>query len=141
MMRRSGRWRALVRHEAGASVVEFALVAPFLTMLLVGIMTYGGYFWTAHSVQQLANDSARAAIAGLDAEERQEIAEATLAAGLAHHPFLDPDRAGVTVMEAAEGVAVSVTFDASESFIFLFDFIPMPPPVIDRQAAVRLGGY
>ncbi|MFC3077162.1 TadE/TadG family type IV pilus assembly protein [Phenylobacterium terrae] len=121
--------------------MEFALIAPFLTMLLVGIMTYGGYFWTAHSVQQLANDSARAAIAGLDAQERQEIAEATLAAGLAHHPFLDPDRAGVTVMEAAEGVAVSVTFDASESFIFLFDFIPMPPPIIDRQAAVRLGGY
>ena len=40
--------------------MEFAIVAPVLVMLVFGILMYGGYFLMAHSVQQLANDAARA---------------------------------------------------------------------------------
>ena len=62
---RSGRemskraWRNLWRSSAGSAVVEFAVVMPVFTVMVFGILQYGGYIWTAHSIQQLANDGAR----------------------------------------------------------------------------------
>ncbi|GAA3263164.1 hypothetical protein GCM10020258_28240 [Sphingomonas yabuuchiae] len=44
-----------------------------LTMLM-GIVSFGEYFLTAHLVQQAANDAARAALAGMSATERKGIA-------------------------------------------------------------------
>lgn len=132
-------WRA---DEGGGALVEFAIVAPVLCAALMGILFYGGYFWTAHSIQQLANDSARAAIAGLDADERQEIAESTLASELDSYPSLNPDAASVSVTDESEKVAVNVSYDASGSaFYALANVIPMPSSTITRQAVVRLGGY
>ena len=73
---------ALTTHErerftasrAASAAVEFAIVGPVLLLLMSGIFTYGGYFLTAHTVQQLANDAARASIAGLDDTERLALA-------------------------------------------------------------------
>ena len=56
--------RRLGRDRSGATAVEFAFLAPVLIFILMGITGYGGYFWISHSVQQLANDAARAAIPG-----------------------------------------------------------------------------
>jgi len=53
--------RRLRRDQSGATAVEFAFLAPVLILILMGITGYGGYFWMSHSVQQLANDAARAA--------------------------------------------------------------------------------
>ncbi|HSI16265.1 MAG TPA: TadE family protein, partial [Sphingomonas sp.] len=44
----------------GVAVVEMAIVLPVLLVILMGIVTYGSWFLTAHSVQQVANDAARA---------------------------------------------------------------------------------
>lgn len=128
--------------QAGSSAVEFALVAPMLLALLFGIVCYGGYYWAAHSVQQLANDSARAAIAGLNPGERDALAQASLTASLAHYPAISPERTSVTVDHGGDLLAVRVAFDASDSFFYVFgNLIPMPPSTITRKAAIRLGGY
>ncbi len=62
--------RRFGRDRSGATAVEFAFLAPVLMFMLMGIGGYGGYFWMSHSVQQLANDAARAAIPGTTATER-----------------------------------------------------------------------
>src|SRR3546814_12388487 len=62
------------RCELAAAVVEMALVLPRFLALAMGILVYGRYFMLAHSVQQAANDGARAAITGLDADDRRGIA-------------------------------------------------------------------
>ncbi|MEG2314200.1 TadE/TadG family type IV pilus assembly protein, partial [Brevundimonas sp.] len=54
----------------GSIAVEFALIAPILLFMMIGMIVYGGWFWLAHSVQSLAYESARASLGGLDAAER-----------------------------------------------------------------------
>jgi hypothetical protein len=78
------------RSAGGATAVEFAIVAPVLLMLLFGILVYGGYFLMSHSVQQLANDAARAAVGGMTDAERQQLAAGTLASELPTYGYLSP---------------------------------------------------
>ena len=52
------------RGERGASAVEFALVMPFLFLILFGIMNYGIFFADVMATQDGANQSARAGAIG-----------------------------------------------------------------------------
>ena len=49
----------LRRDERGASAVEFALVLPFLIMLLLGIIQYGSLFLVQTRMNDAARDTAR----------------------------------------------------------------------------------
>ena len=104
-------------------------------------MAYGGYFWMAHSVQQMANDSARAAVAGLDATERETLARSALDEGLSDNGF-DPTLTNLAVDQASDRLRIDVTYDASQSVFFTFQEIaPMPNSTIRRSASTRLAGY
>src|SRR3546814_9175157 len=61
--------QTLKTDRRGAVIVEMALVLPLLVTLLLGLVCYGQYFLIAHSVQQIANDAARATIGGLTRSE------------------------------------------------------------------------
>jgi Flp pilus assembly protein TadG len=137
------RWRSTVLEDAsGAAAIEFAIVGPLLFVLLLGILSYGGYFWTAHAVQQLANNGARAAIAGLDSTERRSLAEASMQEELAAYDTLRPEAASLTIDDEPDRLAVRISYDASSTpFFALSRLIPMPSSTIRRQAVVRLGGY
>ncbi len=138
----SMRWTRLRRDETGAVAIEFALVGPILIVLLIGIVCYGGYFWLAHAVQQVANDSARAAIAGLDDAERGSLAQSSLASGMADYPYLKISNAAVTVARKDQQLSINVVYDASSSpFWGMSGLVPMPSAKIERRAVVRLGGY
>lgn len=137
-----GLTRKLPRDERGAAAVEFAFVGPILIMLIMGILCYGGYFWIAHAVQQLANDSARAAIAGLDDAERRSLAQSSLSSGMSQYGYLEPANAAVTVAREDQELAIHVVYDASGSaFWGMSQLVPMPSSRIERRAVVRLGGY
>ena len=41
------RTRTLVRCESGTSLVEFAIVLPFLALLLIGLIDFGRYTYDA----------------------------------------------------------------------------------------------
>jgi len=135
-------FRKIANCRSGAAAVEFAFVGPVFILMLFGIMAYGGYFWSAHAVQQVANDAARAAVAGLDGAERESLAQAAVAAEIADYAYLDPAKASVTVNDLADRMTVAVSYDATESVFFtLRHIVPMPPPRIERQASVRHGGF
>jgi Flp pilus assembly protein TadG len=128
--------------QSGVAAVEFAIVAPLFLIVVAGVICYGGYFWMSHSVQQLANDSARAAIAGLDASERRAIAQQSVKDELGHYPLLQSGATDVVITDEADALAIKVSYDASNSPFYVFSsLIPMPSPSIGREAAVRLGGY
>ncbi|MFZ5617034.1 MAG: TadE family protein, partial [Pseudomonadota bacterium] len=65
-----GSPRIFIANRSGASAVEFAIVAPVLLAMLLGMLAYGIYLSADHSVRQLAADVARETIAGIDDEER-----------------------------------------------------------------------
>lgn len=127
--------------ERANAAVEFAIIGPVLLLLMLGIFTYGGYFLTAHTVQQLANDAARAAIAGLDDDERRLLAQEAAQAGLAGQSYMRGQVSRIDVTRAGATMAVRLTYDASEDVYWSFESIlPVPSPDISRTATIRLGG-
>lgn len=135
----------LIRNNSGTSAIEFALVAPVLIVLAMGILVYGLYFGTAHSVQQLAADAARASVAGLSDTERTSIVQTHIATNATSYPLLSPDKVTVEAgpLEAdADQFEVTVEYDASELPIFGLDrLVPVPSPTIRRTSTIRRGGY
>ena len=131
----------LQRARDGVAAVEFAIIAPLLAVLLMGIVAYGGYFWIAHTVQQLANDSARAAIAGLTDEEREALARAWVEREADDLAPLTRAQTLVRVGRTGAALTVAVDYDASGSvFWALSVLIPMPPETVSRAATIRVGG-
>jgi Flp pilus assembly protein TadG len=130
------------RDQSGVVAVEFAFLAPMLIFILMGITGYGGYFWMSHSVQQMANDAARAAIPGLNAAERATLAKAAVDKSAGDYAQLTPSMVSTLVIDANGRLTVRVSYDAAQSFAFVArGLAPMPSDQIRRQASVQLGGY
>ena len=130
------------RNQSGAAAVEFAFLAPMLIFIMMGITGYGGYFWMSHSVQQLANEAARAALPGETAAERASLAKASVTAGASDYAQLTASKVSTQVVDANGRFTVKVTYDATGSFAYAARGVtPMPSDQIQRQASVQLGGY
>ncbi|MFN3463776.1 MAG: TadE/TadG family type IV pilus assembly protein [Terricaulis sp.] len=128
--------------RSGGAAVEFAIVGPVLFLLMTGIFTYGGYFLTAHTIQQLANDAARASIAGLDDEERLTLARETMLAGIANQSFMRGELSRLELRREGATISLAVTYDASEDVYWAFQtLIPAPPSTISRNATILMGGF
>ena len=139
--RRSGR-PSFAHTRAGSAAVEFAIIGPMLLLILSGIFTYGGYFLTAHTVQQITNDAARAAIAGLDDDERAMLAREAAEAGLRGQAFMRGELSRLNVARSGAALSVAVTYDASDDMYWAFQpLLPVPSPNISRTATIRLGGF
>ena len=111
-------------------------------LLLCGIVVYGGYFMLSHSLQQLANDAARAALAGLSDGERRQLASTCLSNELPTYGFLDPRLVQMAYADQSQVMTVNIAYDASNSpFWALNGVIPMPSASIIRSASVQLGGF
>jgi len=144
---RSGRemskraWRNLWRSSAGSAVVEFAVVMPVFTVMVFGILQYGGYIWTAHSIQQLANDGARAALGGLTETERQQIAQSTVSSELTNYAPLSASLATTAETEQNQSLTVQVSYNTAGAWFWLVPIVPMPSATISRSATIVQGGY
>ncbi|MEO9324901.1 TadE family protein [Nocardioides sp. C4-1] len=66
-----GRRRRGQRSERGAAALEFALVMPFLLLLVFGIISYGMMLSLRQSMSQAATEGARAAAVTLNASQKQ----------------------------------------------------------------------
>lgn len=137
-------WSRFKADAAGTSAVEFAMLAPLFIVLLLGMVAYGIYFGASHSVQQIAADAARTAIAGLNQSERQTLVSDFIAHDVAGYPFVDPNKLTVSAQDsAADGsqFIVSVSYDARNLPIWnLFPQLPLPGTTIQRQSTIRVGG-
>ena len=136
--------RTFAASRSGTSAVEFALLSPVYFLLLFGMAAYGIYFGAAHSVQQLAADAARVAIAGLSREERRTLAADYVARNASTYAFVDGRRIGVVVDDNPGDptqFVVGVTYDARGLPIWnLFEGLPLPGTTIARRSTIRIGG-
>jgi Flp pilus assembly protein TadG len=137
-------WSRFRADTAATSAVEFAMLAPIFIVLLLGMVAYGIYFGASHSVQQIAADAARTAIAGLNQTERQALVTDFVTHDVAGYPFVDPTKLTISAQDsAADGsqFIVSVTYDARNLPIWnLFRNLPLPGTTIQRQSTIRVGG-
>ena len=136
--------RSLVRCPAGTSAVEFAIVSPLLIMLLFGMVAYGIYLGASHSIQQIAADAARTAVAGLNAGERVSLAENYIDRNAGTYPFVDPSKLTLDIRDNpadADEFIVAVRYDARDLPIWnLLPDLPMPGMTIRHSSTIRVGG-
>ncbi|WP_449328494.1 TadE/TadG family type IV pilus assembly protein [Sphingopyxis sp. 550A] len=128
----------LARSERAAAMVEMALVLPLFLALLMGILVYGQYFLLAHSVQQAANDGARAAIVGLDAADRSAIATRAVDRSMQAIAGFTPATRNVAVSETSDAVTVAVTYNVPATSLIRSSFVPSPGNVIRARATFEL---
>jgi Flp pilus assembly protein TadG len=140
----SASWSRFRADTAGTSAVEFAMLAPLFIPLLLGMVAYGIYFGASHSVQQIAADAARTAIAGLNQTERQALVTNFINHDVAGYPFVDPQKLTVDAKDSTvdgSQFVVSVSYNARDLPIWnLLDGLPMPSMTIHRQSTIRVGG-
>lgn len=60
-MRRVAAWRRVLARDEAAAMVEFAIIAPLLFMLVFGIIDYGRFFFDYNRLTNAAREGARAA--------------------------------------------------------------------------------
>ena len=136
--------RRFLTASGAVSAVEFAIVAPLFLVILLGIIVYGLYFGTALSVTQIAAESARASVAGLDDTERSDLARTRANQMIAANPLIDPDQVDIETSadDTIRTFIVTISYDASSLPIFGFSgLIPTPPPTIVRTSTIQRGGF
>lgn len=134
---------SLMRCRSGGSAVEFAIVAPILFLTLFSLVGYGIYLSAAHSVQQIAADAARTAIAGLNNTEREQLVRDYLSRSTMDHALLEKKNFTMQVKEDPKNpnqFTVSIDYDASHLPIFALYSYAMPDPHIRRFSTMRVGG-
>lgn len=140
-MRTPAAW---VRDNSGTSAVEFAILAPVFLLLLTGMLAYGIYFGAAHSLQQLAADAARTAIAGLNETERNTLVGAFLDGNAGDYMLIERNRLSFTIGDKPGDPSqyrVTLRYDASELPIWnLYPPLPLPSTEIAHSSTIRRGG-
>ncbi|KQM96996.1 pilus assembly protein TadE [Sphingobium sp. Leaf26] len=130
----------LLRHQAGSSLIEAAFALPVMILLLMGILGYGSWFMTAHSLQQAANDAARASVAGLTTTERRSLVDQSVVAARAAFPAPSAQTIGVTTGESSGYYRVTLRYDLTNAPLFAAIPVPLPASTLERSAVVRVAG-
>lgn len=134
--------RGFLRDKRAASAVEFALIAPFLLLLVAAIMAYGMIFATSLSLQQIAAETARATIGGLSDTERRSLALIKLAAIGDQYPMLDVSK---VTFDFDEGMGkelsrITLHYDMSQHPAYTFDkLLPLPKSPISYSLIITDG--
>lgn len=130
--------KALRRHEAGSSLIEAAFALPLLILLLMGILAYGSWFMTAHSLQQAANDAARASVAGLTSTERRTLVDQSVTAARAAFPVPGAQTISINTGETGGYYTVTLRYNLSNAPLFAAIPFPLPGGTLERSAVIRI---
>jgi hypothetical protein len=138
------RSKTLWRASDGGAAVEFAILAPVYLMMLAGMLAYGLYFGAAHSLQQLAADAARVAIAGLDWHERNYLVGRYLDLHAGEYMLIDRNFLSYEIGDDPNDVTqyrVLLRYDAVQLPIWnLYPPLPKPSRFLVHSATIREGG-
>lgn len=120
------------RREGAA--VEFAILAPALLALVAGGIFYSRWFTVASQTQNLASDGARAAVAGLDDDERRQIVDGLMTGAVVTVPLEKGSTRTWQVSRDGDLYSVSVTTVLPD--YDLAKLVPMPERNVTRAAVV-----
>lgn len=132
----------LLRRRDGASAIEFAILAPIFIAGVLTMVGYAIYLSASASVQQMTEEAARAAVAGLSAQERQALAENAVALSMKDRAFIDPKKVKVSVSgQDTDRYTIQVSYDAAQLPIWsLFTYALPATKSISRTSVMRVGG-
>jgi Flp pilus assembly protein TadG len=127
----------------GTAALEFAIISPIFILVLMTLVAYGIYLSAAHSVQQIAANAARTAVAGVTAAERTQLVNTYITTSTLNDPILQRSNFTVTVNPDptnANQFVVSLVYNAQNLPIWNLYSFAMPSKTITRTATIRMGG-
>lgn len=128
----------LLPHEGGSSLIEAAFALPLLIMLLMGILAYGSWFMTAHSLQQAANEAARASVAGLNTTERRSLVDQSVIAARTAFSAPAAQTINVSTLESSGYYTVTLRYNLANAPLYAAIPFPLPRSTLERSAVVRI---
>ena len=103
--------------ERGVGAVEFALIVPFLLLLIVGIIEMSNVYFMRSQLNEIARDTTRRlAVGALSQEEAQKFALKRLAETIAIRGKVD-----VSETETGDFVDVSISLSIPFADVLMFD--------------------
>lgn len=121
--------QGVIRDERGSVAIEFAFVAAVFLAILFAIISYGFQFATRIALSYAVTEGGRAAVAGLDAGQRETYAtDAINRALVAYSPLIDPAAATLDMEETedAQGNRLAIGIEYTDARFSLLPFIPAP---------------
>ena len=134
--RRPFGWlRACAIRRHGGSAVEFALVAPTLFAVVLGVLEFGIYAWYKHSLEFATEETARVVMTQTAVTE----AEVTAAIKTRVSAIASEDLAA-TVTQETIGPTTFVTMSVSYTYNFFLigNLIGLEPMLLKSQTRVPL---
>jgi len=137
--------RRLGRDRRGIAALEFALVAPILVLLMIGILVWGQFFIAANAVIVAAQQGARQSVGGLTTAERYSLATAAVSKITASYsPFLSSSSFTTSAAPATSNAALyTVTVTYNLASVVPTSLIPVPTstPSASVTVSISTGGY
>ncbi len=99
-----GKLRNLARDERGASIIEMALVAPFLATLVIGMIDISRGYSAKLQLEQVSQRTVEKAMQGMQGDDSTDIFE-TLKAEAAEVAQVDPSAVEVRYWLECNGVS------------------------------------
>lgn len=133
--RRTARSRAFARAREGAAAVEFALVAPSLFLILLGLFEFGIYAWNRHSLEYATEETARVVMTKMAVTDTQVAAEIK-----ARVSGIPADELEATVTQETVGTTTFVTMSVAYTYKFflLGALVGLEPMVFTSKTRVPL---
>ena len=136
------QWRTVLhelRHnQRGAAIIEAAFVLPMVITLLIGVVSFGQWFMIAHTMQQAADEAARAAVAGLNDTDRKAMVSQSVTASLNVASGVEKRLVSTTSQRSGDYYTVVVTYQTAQNKSLTMGIVPLPLEPIRRQATVKL---
>jgi Flp pilus assembly protein TadG len=126
-----GRLRGLWACRYGGMSLEFALIAPTLFLLFLGIFEFGRLMWVRNALQFAAEETGRYVIINPTASPTQ--ISAYLKGRI---PSVNPASISVTAPGQVVGGVNFITVTATHNFSFVADAIGIAPISLVGQARV-----
>lgn len=120
-----GRFRACRRDERGTALVEFALIAPLLFLLLFGIIDFGRALNYYNQVTQLAGQGARAAVVNRNPDGTAITSGTSLQQQLATQYVAQPELKSGIVVCIVGPVPTQVGQPVTVKVSYRFKFLPL----------------
>ncbi|RYP85680.1 pilus assembly protein [Nocardioides guangzhouensis] len=117
------------RDEDGSAVIEFALIFPIFAAIVMGIIQFGWYFFTAESTNTAAREVARRVVVG-DCWGGQDDLATDFAPQMTGSVGLSTAPSGLSV---GDNITVTVTSDAE-----LLSLIPGVPATVTRAYTAHM---
>ena len=133
--RMAARMLRFGRCRKGAAAVEFALVAPTLFIVLMGLFEFGLFAWNRHSLEHATEETARAVMMKTSVSDTQVAAEIK-----ARAPSIPADEISASVTQETVGTTTFVTMSVAYTYNYflLGAVIGLEPIVIVSKSRVPL---